>query len=203
MRLGLSQSPYLTAKDLTLDSRSGGLYVVGSYIPKSSAQLAALLKAQPDLHALQVETESLLAEEGRKKYIKGLAETVSAALRQGNNLVIYTSREVVQAKRQADSLWIRARIAAGLAGIVRRLTVQPRYLVAKGGITASDLATSGLNVRHASVRGQLLPGVPVWELGAESRFPGLVYVVFPGNVGDEQALVTLYERLENRRSASA
>jgi uncharacterized protein YgbK (DUF1537 family) len=33
------------------------------------------------------------------------------------------------------------------------------------------------------VLGQLLPGVPVWELGAESKFPGMRYVVFPGNVG--------------------
>lgn len=38
------------------------------------------------------------------------------------------------------------------------------------------------------VRGQLLPGVPVWRLGAEAKFPGLDYVVFPGNVGGPDAL---------------
>lgn len=31
-------------------------------------------------------------------------------------------------------------------------------------------------------------GVPVWRLGPESRFLGLPYVVFPGNVGDARAL---------------
>ena len=43
-------------------------------------------------------------------------------------------------------------------------------------------------VRRALVRGQILPGVPVWRLGAEALFPGLDYIVFPGNVGGDTAL---------------
>ncbi|MBI2478639.1 MAG: hypothetical protein HYV60_08390 [Planctomycetia bacterium] len=31
------------------------------------------------------------------------------------------------------------------------------------------------------VRGQILPGIPVWQLGPETRYPGLPNVVFPGN----------------------
>jgi uncharacterized protein YgbK (DUF1537 family) len=75
-----------------------------------------------------------------------------------------------------------------LISIVRGLQVRPRFLIAKGGITSSDVATRGLGVRRALVRGQILPGVPVWRLGAEARFPGLDYVVFPGNVGGDTAL---------------
>lgn len=71
--------------------------------------------------------------------------------------------------------------------------VRPRYLVAKGGITASDLATKGLNVKRAMVLGQVLPGIPVWKLGEESRYPGMTYVVFPGNVGNERALAQVVE----------
>ena len=77
---------------------------------------------------------------------------------------------------------------------VRGLAATPRFLIAKGGITSSDTATRGLDVRRAIVRGQLLPGVPVWRLGPESRFPGLDYVVFPGNVGGESALVEAVEK---------
>jgi len=29
--------------------------------------------------------------------------------------------------------------------------------------------------------GQALAGVPLWQLGPESRFPGVPYIVFPGN----------------------
>ncbi len=46
----------------------------------------------------------------------------------------------------------------------------------------------GLGVRRALVRGQNLPGVPLWSLGEESRFAGMPYVVFPGNVGNEEAV---------------
>ena len=68
--------------------------------------------------------------------------------------------------------------------MVRRLATRPRYLVAKGGITSYDIATRALGVKRAMCIGQILPGVPVWELGESSRFPGLKFVAFPGNLGD-------------------
>ena len=45
-----------------------------------------------------------------------------------------------------------------------------------------------LGVRRAMVLGQVLPGVPVWQVGAETRHPGLSYIVFPGNVGGPEAV---------------
>ena len=32
-------------------------------------------------------------------------------------------------------------------------------------------ATRGLGVKRAMVLGQILPGIPVWEFGSETRFP--------------------------------
>lgn len=72
--------------------------------------------------------------------------------------------------------------------MVRKLKVQPRFLIAKGGITSNDIATKGLQVKRALIAGQLQPGVPVWILGEESKFPGMYYVVYPGNVGSENGL---------------
>ena len=66
----------------------------------------------------------------------------------------------------------------------------------KGGITSSDLATKGLGVKRARVQGQIVPGVPVWELGPETKFPGLPYVVFPGNVGGPEALHNAVQKLK-------
>ena len=83
-----------------------------------------------------------------------------------------------------------------LVELVRQLPVAPRYLVAKGGITSSDLATKGLQMRRAIVRGQILPGIPVWQPDATSLFPGLPYVVFPGNVGGDDALLAAVSKLE-------
>jgi uncharacterized protein YgbK (DUF1537 family) len=67
---------------------------------------------------------------------------------------------------------------------------------AKGGITASEIATQALGVQCALVLGQVLPGVPVWQLGQESRALGLAYLVFPGNIGGRGALVQIVERLK-------
>ena len=96
------------------------------------------------------------------------------------------------------SLSISRLVSTGLIEIVKKISVEPRYIIAKGGITASDVATQGLQVRHAVVLGQILPGVPVWRLGAESRFPGLTYVVFPGNVGGTDALIEAAQKLARR-----
>jgi uncharacterized protein YgbK (DUF1537 family) len=86
-------------------------------------------------------------------------------------------------------------VSKRLIEIVNTLEVQPRYFVAKGGITSSDIATGALNVRRALISGQVLPGVPVWQLGDESRYPGTSYIVFPGNVGGNDALAAIQKRL--------
>jgi uncharacterized protein YgbK (DUF1537 family) len=66
--------------------------------------------------------------------------------------------------------------------------VRPAWVLAKGGITATDVAFHGLGVSVATVLGQVALGVSAWRCGPDSRFPGLLYVVFPGNVGDAQTL---------------
>lgn len=41
---------------------------------------------------------------------------------------------------------------------------------------------------RARVLGQLIPGVPVWQGEQDARWPGVSLVVFPGNVGEDDAL---------------
>ena len=75
------------------------------------------------------------------------------------------------------------------------LEVRPSFVVAKGGITSSDVGTKALRVRKARVMGQIRPGIPVWQTGPESKFPGLPYVIFPGNVGAEDDLLRIAKTL--------
>jgi uncharacterized protein YgbK (DUF1537 family) len=109
---------------------------------------------------------------------------------------LFTSRRLVSGVNAEENLAIGRRVSQGVVDIVRNVTILPRYLLAKGGITSSDLATRALGVKRAVVQGQILPGVPVWRLGPESRCPGLNYIVFPGNVGRPDALVTIREQLK-------
>ena len=90
---------------------------------------------------------------------------------------------------EGESALLRSvRISEAVQSLVAGLGVTPAFVIAKGGITSSDVGTKALRVRRAEVMGQLLPGVPVWRTGQESRFPGTPYVIFPGNVGEDSSL---------------
>jgi uncharacterized protein YgbK (DUF1537 family) len=118
-----------------------------------------------------------------------LSTDVDTALASGRDVLLATSRKLITGADAAANLAIGRQVSDALVALVRGLRTPPRFLIAKGGISSSDIATLALGVRRAVVRGQLLPGVPVWRLGAEARFPGMDYVVFPGNVGGDHALV--------------
>lgn len=196
VRAGISARPLLSRQELDLPEPGGGLTVVGSYVPRSSQQLRELL-ALPKIIGIQMDAESILDESRRLDEIAGLARLVDDSLKRGEDVAVYTSRKLVTAQAD-DNLAIGNRVSEAMTSVVKRISARPRYMVAKGGITASDIATKGLNVKRALVLGQILPGVPVWRLGSESRFPGMPYVVFPGNVGGPDALAKLVKNLTAR-----
>jgi len=181
-RLGLEPRPLLTASDLGVPRVGGVLIVVGSHVPRTTEQLTHLLN-RTGIARVELAVHSLGDET-----IADAAKQVNDRLRAGEDVVLFTSRQLIAGADAAESLRIGQRVSAALVEIVSRLATSPRLIIAKGGITSSDLATKALRVRRAIVRGQILPGIPVWQLGPESRFPGINYVVFPGNVGAPDAL---------------
>ena len=194
-RLGQSpQQALLTPAAFSRTTSHGGLTVVGSYVPKTTVQLTALL-ASPDLTGIELSVAALLDDGRRAAALAAALQQVNAALAAGRDTVVFTSRVLVTSPDVTASLAIGRRVSDALIFLVRHLDVVPRYLIAKGGITSSDIATQGLGVRRALVLGQALPGIPVWQLGPEARFPGLGYVVFPGNVGTDTALAELIATL--------
>jgi len=195
VRAGIGPRPLLTPADLGLPQSGGGLLVVGSHVPRSTRQLAALL-AVPELMGLEVSVAALLDDGRRQGEISRSVRCAERALRDGEDVVIYTSRQLVTAGAGEGELAVGRRVSEGLVAIVRGVSTRPRYVLAKGGVTASDVAMRALGVKRALVPGQILPGVPVWQLGAESRYPGLAYVVFPGNVGGPRALVEVVAALK-------
>jgi uncharacterized protein YgbK (DUF1537 family) len=196
MRAGLARRPLLSAADLHLPASGGGLVVVGSYVPKTSGQLAALL-ARPGMRSVEVSVHALLSDNEREEIARA-AGVAERALWHGDDIVIYTGRTLVTGVDATSSLAIGRRVSDGLSAIVRAIATRPRYLIAKGGITSSDVATKGLNVKRAMVLGQILAGVPVWQLGPESRHPGMAYIVFPGNVGGPEALAETVAALSRK-----
>lgn len=206
-RLGLMErSCWRPAHDGTAPARSnGGLVVVGSYVPKSSQQLAELLRVaatgtEATLLPVELSVPRVLARAQREAEIGRVRTLMSDTLAAGRDVVLFTSRTLVAGDDGALSIEVGAKISTALVELAHSLQKRPAFLVAKGGVTSSDLATRALGVRRAMVLGQIVPGVPVWRLGPESRFPGMPYIVFPGNVGDLQALAEVYGLM--RRGAS-
>jgi uncharacterized protein YgbK (DUF1537 family) len=196
VRAGLDPRPILTQADLALPEAGGGLVVVGSYVPRSTGQVNALLAQSELIRSVEIQVEALLEDKGWQAEIERVAGQASQALQQDQNVMLYTSRKLITVADAAASLAIGRRVSDGLIATMKLISTRPRYLLAKGGITSSDVATQGLGIKRAMVLGQILPGVPVWQAGRESRYPSLTYIVFPGNVGGPEAMVEVVKKLE-------
>jgi len=189
-RLGLAPRVLWKPMPSRVDKKiaNGGLTIVGSYVPKTTAQLQELI-GKCEVEPVELSVEGILNVDQREANLKQAAVKANAAIQSGRDVIVFTSRKLITGEGAEASLAIGNQVSKVLVGLLQGIQSAPRYLISKGGITSSDLATRGLGVKRAMVLGQILPGVPVWELGAETRFPGLPYVVFPGNVGGEDALV--------------
>ncbi|XP_021762564.1 uncharacterized protein LOC110727308 [Chenopodium quinoa] len=196
-RIGITSRPPISPKDLGIHKETtGGLIIVGSYVPKTTRQVEEL-KVQLG-HALRwieipVDKVAMKSPEERAKEINEAAELADIYLKNGMDTVIMTSRDLISGRTPSESLEINFKVSSALVEIVRLISTRPRYILAKGGITSSDIATKALDTRLAKVAGQALAGVPLWQLGGESRHPGVPYIVFPGNVGDHKALAEVVQ----------
>lgn len=197
-RIGIKPRPLVSPDDLGISSkRSGGLIVVGSYVPKTSKQVEELKsRFGVRLKCIEVSVEKIAmkSDTDREAEITSVAEVANASLKACKDTLLMTSRKLITGNSASESLTINYQVSSALVSIVKRITVQPRFIIAKGGITSSDIATKALEARHALVVGQALAGVPLWQLGQESRHPGVPYIVFPGNVGGNGALAEVVEK---------
>ena len=185
---GVADKPLLGRDELVVaGNANGGLIIIGSHVKKTTEQFEKLreldaVKFIEFNHLLVLDTPRL--EEELQRIIRETED----AIRHGMTVAVYTGRKRFDAGSEAESLRVSVQISDALTSIVRRLSVQPAFLIAKGGITSSDVGTKGLSVRRALVLGQVAPGIPVWQTGAESKFPGMSYIIFPGNVGAVETL---------------
>jgi uncharacterized protein YgbK (DUF1537 family) len=200
---GILDRGLLTAAEMTGDlttadeqtSSAGGLIVAGSYVDKTTRQLARA-RQLANVRPIELSVRRVLDTRTRNTEVDCVLAETESALSAGKEALVYTSRERVTERGRAGELDIGQLVSSALVEIVQRVQHRPRYLIAKGGITSSDVATKGLGVERAWVLGQILPGIPVWRLGTESRFPDLPYVVFPGNVGSEESLAQAIQILK-------
>lgn len=193
----IGDKPLLTRQDMVISSiGTGGIIVVGSHTQKTTSQVEQL-KTLEGIRFIEFNSDLVLEEDRFQEEIASIVKLEEDLLAQGITVVIYTKRKLLTLENDSkeEALERSVKISDAVQSLVGRLKVTPAFVVAKGGITSSDIGTKALNVQRANVLGQIRPGIPVWQTGAESKFPHIPYVIFPGNVGEENTLKEVVEIL--------
>lgn len=167
---------------------TNGLVVVGSHVSTTTKQVD-YLRANAEVNLIEVDVETLLGG-GAQAEIDRAIDQVSQSLGKGLTL-LQTSRTLVKTDDRRESLEISRRVSQALVQIVAEATriTPPAFVVAKGGITSSDIASKGLSIEKAIAIGPVLsPGLLSLWISFSKPHDGLAFVVFPGNVGGKAAL---------------
>lgn len=199
---GISSQPLLTREKMIIkDTDHGGVVIVGSHTQKTTQQLEELKKAE-GIVSISFNSDLVLDEEAFRAETERTTGEIERIITSGKTAVVYTKRKllVVEHDTKKEALLRSVKISDAVQSLVGNLRVVPSFVIAKGGITSSDVGTKALKVKRAVVMGQIRPGVPVWQTGEESRFPLTPYVIFPGNVGDVNTLREAVEILMNRKN---
>jgi uncharacterized protein YgbK (DUF1537 family) len=173
------------AKPIAVEPVTGPVLVVcASYTSGATGQLAALAGLE-GIASHQVDlSRAVSAHPDATNYCHSLAHEVADSLRAGRVTVLSTPRDTAPHRL---NFAVGEQIMDAVVGTVRQLQGKFAALVTKGGITSARVARDALSVPIAYVRGQVLPGIPVWALD----FPpggAIDQVVIPGNVGQPTAI---------------
>ena len=182
---GIADKPLL---DRSILKQSGvGCFVVGSHVQKTTRQLNTLLSEQ-GVAGIEVDVERVLRD--GEKLMQELLTEMKQRADEGLMPVVYTSRKEVRLTDADERQHLGQRISDFLVEMVAHLPFVPSYLVAKGGITSNDILTKGLALKSAVVLGQIVPNVPC------VMTPNFPYIIFPGNVGNDDSLREVFLKLK-------
>lgn len=173
-----------------------GLVVVGSHTRLTNDQVA-VARSRHALAEVELDVNKVVGPGSRPQHVDEVAGRARDALERSNVLLI-TSRSVVSTK-EGEGLAVARAVSGALTDAVAGLRGhEPAWVIAKGGITSHDVAVHGFGIRRAVVAGQLGRGIiSVFRpVVAEAGAVGMPYVVFAGNVGDDESLSRAIDQLE-------
>ena len=164
------------------------LFVIGSHVQKTTRQLECLLQAEGTC-GIEVDVQRIL-DDADALMLETL-DTIKQVVDNYLTPVLYTSRQEIRLTDADQRQYLGQQVSDFLVACVRRLPYTPSYLVGKGGITSHDILTKGLGIKSARVLGQIVNSVPC--VMTPSGFP---YIIFPGNVGNDNSLREVYMKLK-------
>jgi uncharacterized protein YgbK (DUF1537 family) len=194
--LGPQPIPATEMSKYVRDGKPGAI-IVGSHVTKTTEQLTELLKAA-GIVGVEIDVTQLVTNDAtvRGQLLATILNRINDIHAAGDTPAIYTSRQELTFDSIKTRLQFGESVSALLMDIIRALPADIGFLISKGGITSNDTLSQGLALPTARLLGQILPGCSVIVTPpTHPQFPNLPVVLFPGNVGSADALVTAYQRL--------
>lgn len=194
--LGPQPIPAAEMSKYVRDGKPGAI-IIGSHVQKTTDQLTQLL-ATPGIVGVEIDISQLVGENAtiRSGLLAAIVDRVNAIHAAGDTPAIYTSRQELTFNSTQTRLQFGEAVSALLMDVIRSLPADIGFLISKGGITSNDTLSKGLALTRARSIGQILPGCSAIVTPANHpQFPNLPVVLFPGNVGNADALATAYLRL--------
>lgn len=177
---GLLTTPIISEPEPTL-------LICGSHTDGASKQLSYLAKNWGT--ALTLSTDEAL--ENPSKTGEKIASNLRSQLDQRGLAILSSER---QRSAIHNTLQHGEKIMSALTSAVEELRGDVNVVISKGGITSSEVARRGLGATQAHVLGQILPGVSIWNIDMGDN-KSILYVVVPGNVGDERTLLEIVQAM--------
>jgi uncharacterized protein YgbK (DUF1537 family) len=188
----------IPATEMSKYVRNGqpGAIIIGSHVKKTTEQLTQLLQTE-GIVGVEIDVSQLLGDDttARARLLDMATQQIKQIHQAGNTPAIYTSRQELSFDRSQVRLKFGEAVSTLLMEIIHALPDDIGFLISKGGITSNDTLSKGLALPTARLLGQILPGCSAIVTPPDHpQFPNLPVVLFPGNVGDENALATAYLR---------
>lgn len=179
-----------------------GVVIAGSHVRRTTDQLRGLL-ADAATVPIEVNVDECTGPEA-DGLLWAIIQRVEKAFDAHKTAVVFTSRSERHFADGGEQLRFGAEISAFLMRIVQNLPRTTGFLISKGGITSHNVLSIGLGLKTCRVLGQVLAGCSVVRSPpTHPRFPDLPIVIFPGNVGDETSLLTVFKRLSGGAQGEA
>lgn len=195
---GIEDIPLLQRNDLIdKNNANGGLVVIGSYTQKTTEQFNQL-RELAGLNEIGFDSDLYAEAEQFDAEIQRVVHEAEQAILDGKTAIVYTKRTPLAKtfKNKEEALKASVMISDGVTRIVSSISTKPGFIIAKGGITSSEIGTKALAVKKALVLGQVEPGIPVWLTDSSSKFADMPYIIFPGNVGGPETLKKIVEKIQ-------
>ena len=150
---GVSDQPLLTRQQMvTKETDNGGIIVVGSHTDKTTRQVEELKKLT-DIEFIELNATLVRDEKAFETEVNRCLEREEECIKAGKTVCCYTTRVLITADTgdKEDELRLSVKISDAVQSLVGRLKVTPAFVIAKGGITSSDVGTKALAVKKANV----------------------------------------------------